>query len=186
MRFLRGVIFVFVMSTISAVVAGGTARQQAEAEWKKWESQSTPLIALSGAQSKIERSEFLRITNSKDWVAYWCRHVGKSEKEHDEYYNKPGVPEVDFDSCLVVATTLGKTSNTAGIRARYHETPDGTIQMRLAPKSYQTGPKADAVQPYGFFVIPRSKQRLVVELDTNHLMGAPPKWEKVASFANLK
>lgn len=52
----------------------------------------------SGDATRIDRSEFQRITDADAWTVLWQRHVGRKER----------APEVDFDKHMVVAAFLGR------------------------------------------------------------------------------
>jgi hypothetical protein len=76
---------------------------------------SKPLVTLAGAQSRIDKPEYARITSAEEFVKLYMRHLGKDPKQFDEYYNKPGVPTIDFKRCMVVAVFQGNTWNTAAV-----------------------------------------------------------------------
>jgi hypothetical protein len=62
----------------------------------------------TGETTRIERSEFHRITEVDAWTALWHRHVGKKER----------APEVDFNKHMVVAVFMGRVSyDSASVHA---------------------------------------------------------------------
>jgi len=134
-----------------------------------------PFVTLSGADSRVTDARCLRITTADEWAATWLEHVGAPPKpKYDLYYNKAGLPVVDFERCMVIAVFAGATANTAGVSAHGGPLtdPDAKVQtptaegddvLRLSWHGYQSGIPADSVTAFGFFVVPRSTAPLVVQ-----------------------
>jgi|GEM_PF-1249444 len=139
-----------------------------------------PFVTLTGADSHVTEARCLRITSADEWATTWLEHVGAPPKpKYDAYYNKAGLPVVDFEHCMVIAVFAGATQNTAGASAVSGPledpaadvktpTAEGDDVLRLSWHSYQTmGPDerggAEDVTPFGFFVVPRSAAPLVVQ-----------------------
>jgi hypothetical protein len=134
-----------------------------------------PLVTLSGAQSHVSEERCVRITTQEEWAALWLEHLGHPAKpKYDIYFNKAGLPVVDFEHCMVVAVFGGEGSNCAGVSAVAGalEDPDaetltpvanGEEVLRLSWHSYQSSDRADPVCTFGFFVLPRSSAPLVVQ-----------------------
>jgi hypothetical protein len=77
-----------------------------------------PLVTISGANSHVTTARCVRITTHEEWAALWLEHVGLPPKsKYDLYFNKAGLPVVDFEHCIVVAVFLGATNNCAGVSA---------------------------------------------------------------------
>ena len=148
-----------------------------------------PCVALSGADSEVAAAECHRVTNLADWAALWLKHLGRAGSgKYDLYYDKLGLPLVDFDRYMVMAIFEGQTWNCAGLTAvSIEENPDRVV-LRFVRKSYQTlGPDGGGrkVTPYGFFVVPRSTKRFVIEEDVHGLIGGAPEWKERATFPAL-
>jgi len=139
-----------------------------------------PYVEISGASSKVERPEWLRVTTEGEWVALWCRHVGADATKHEWRYNQPGVPRVDFGACMVLAIFGGRVQNSAGIACVEMADEDERLLFRFDHRSFQTGPNPVAATPYGFFVVPRTPKPVVFEENVQGLIGAPPKWKERA------
>ena len=149
---------------------------------------SKPFVTFSGAQSRIDKPSYHLVTSAKDWTNLWLRHSGKEEREDYDYLRNPdGVPEVNFDECMVVAVFQGKQTNIARLEAVSLSRIAGLMTLRFQSKGYQTGSTdkgggAKDVTPYAFFVVPRSPNPLVLEQDVHNIKGDPPKWKKVLRF----
>ncbi|HEX5011529.1 MAG TPA: hypothetical protein VFY71_14125 [Planctomycetota bacterium] len=138
----------------------------------------TPLVTITGRESHVTEARCLRVTSADEWAALWLEHVGEPPNpeynQHKLYFNKAGLPVVDFERCLVVAVFRGAGSNCAGVSAvagpledpeAETKTPvaEGDEVLRLSWHSYQSGTPADSVSPFGFFVLPRNSAPLVVQ-----------------------
>ncbi len=145
-----------------------------------------PLLTLTGPKSFVETAEAHRARSAAEFEKLWLRHAGKTE--NDAFYNAAGVPDIDFDRCMVIAVFQGMGWNSAGLRVEALIEEEGRILLRFDDKSYQTeGPDGGGVRvtAYGFFVLPRSDKPVVVEEDVQDLIGAPPKWKERARFAAI-
>jgi hypothetical protein len=147
-----------------------------------------PLVSFSGSRSKINEPSYQLITSAKDWTNLWLRHTGTAAAEkYDDFYNPAGVPEVNFDKCMVIAVFSGKSKNIAGIEVASYTENDGQIKLRIREKGYQTGgppgaDNGDNVTPYGLFVVNRTPGMVVIEQDVQNYKGQPPIWKEVARF----
>lgn len=148
-----------------------------------------PLVSFSGAHSQIDKPSYHLVTSAKDWANLCLRHTGKEEREeYDYFYNPDGVPEVNFDECMIVAVFQGKKTNVAGLEAVTISRVAGLMTLRFRRKGFQTtgtakdNGGAEEVTPYAFFVVPRSPNPLVLEEDVNSMRGKPPIWKKVVRF----
>jgi len=141
-----------------------------------------PLVVLTGAESRIKEKCRHLITSEEEWARIWLRHRGRPLETHDDYYNKAGVPLIDFESCMVLALFQGPGSNSAGLRAMsIHEGEEVTI-FRFDDKSYQTMERGDKVSVYGFFILPRSSRTLIVQENVQALLVGKPVWKEVVRF----
>jgi hypothetical protein len=148
-----------------------------------------PYVGLWGAHSAVKQKSFHRITTPEAWTALWLSHRGKEAKGHSAYYNEAGVPDVDFERCMVVAIFQGEAWNSAGVRV-VSITDDGArLTLRYDDRSYQTaGPNGggERVTAFGLFVLPRSAMELVVEEDVQGLKGRPDRYRERARFPALR
>jgi len=134
-----------------------------------------PFVTLSGADSRVTDARCLRITTADEWAATWLEHVGASAKpKYDLFYNKAGLPVVDFEQCMVIAVFAGARGNCAGVSAWTGPIEDpeadtktpvaaGDEVLRLSWHNYQTSAGGVDATPFGFFVVPRSPAPLVVQ-----------------------
>jgi hypothetical protein len=83
-----------------------------------------PLVTHTGTNSHVLDERCLRITTQAEWSALWLEHVGEPPKPQcDMYFNKAGLPVVDFERCMVMAVFGGATNNVAGLSATAPATP---------------------------------------------------------------
>ena len=142
-----------------------------------------PLVGIWGAQSAIHARSYLLIASAKSWTELYLRHLGKDAAKHSDYYNAEGVPEIDFEQCMVVAVLQGDGMNSSGVRVESVTEEAERVLVRFDDRSYQTegpGGGGQRVAAYGFFVLPRSKKPLVLEEDVQSMLGKPPEWKERA------
>ena len=145
-----------------------------------------PYVILTGAQSHVNERSCFRITSREDWTELWLRHVGKnSQGGYNHYHNQAGIPEIDFDQCMVVAIFQGSCWNSAGLKADSIIEAKDEITFRFDDKCYQTMELGDRVVVYGFFILPRSAKMITLEENVQGIIGNPPVWEKRARFEKL-
>jgi hypothetical protein len=159
-----------------------------------------PFVTLSGANSHVTEARCLRITTADDWAAIWLEHVGEPPKpQYNLYFNKAGLPVVDFERCMVIAVFAGASGNCAGVSAVAGPLEDpeaetktpvaaGDMVLRLAWHEYQTaGPDGGGVDanPFGFFVVPRTQAPLVVQDRVMPLGGGHGRLEQRALLPAL-
>jgi hypothetical protein len=141
-----------------------------------------PYVTLAGAHSRVEAAAYHRLLSPEELTAVWLEHVGVDPSRHSDYYNRAGVPLVDFDRCMVVAVFGGRCINSAGIHVVSLSEEKDRVLLRFDHRSYQSGAKGDRVMPFGFFFLPRSTKPLVLEENVQSLIGGPPKWKERARF----
>jgi hypothetical protein len=154
------------------------------------DTQLRPLVAFFGADTRIARIDYLRITTAESWTQLWLEHVGKPglAKEHDPYHNPSGAPEVDFSQCMVVAIILSPGSGCAGVNAvSITESPEAiTFDFDAMAYQFRAGMSAPG-NAYGYFVLPRSDKPLVLRKNvTTSMTRVPPVWKEVKRFEGLK
>jgi hypothetical protein len=146
-----------------------------------------PYIVLSGAKSHVKERSCLRVTSTEQWVELWQRHAGrKPEKEYNDFHNPAGVPNVNFEDCMVIAIFQGEGVNSAGLEPFSVEEDGDRIVFRFLAKSYQTMDKSDEVTVYGFFVLPRSNKAVLVEENRQTSLVGPRIWKERARFGAVE
>jgi hypothetical protein len=144
--------------------------------------ETKPYVTLAGAASKIAAKEYDRITTHDELVKVWLRHMGADPARHNDFYNEAGVPDVDFERCMVVAVFGGECINSAGIYAFSIAEEADRVLLRFDHRSFQSGPEGKHATPFGFFFVPRSPKALVLEENVQSLIGGEPKWKERARF----
>jgi len=146
-----------------------------------------PYVTLAGAHSGIDPVDYRRIMTQDDLTVAWRQHRGMDlAKPYSDFHNEAGVPVVDFSRCMVVAVFAGRTTNAVGVYPVSIVETEDRVLVRFAVRSYQSGPEADRVTPFGFFILPRSDKTLVLEQGFYSLGGAPPRWKEQARFPALE
>jgi hypothetical protein len=139
---------------------------------------ATPLVALSGDDSKIHKASYQRVTSPDDWAQIWSSHLGTSV---DDSYRS--CFEVDFERCMVVAILRGEQRNSRGIRVDSIENAEDALVIRFTQLGYQTsGVDNDQPpdRPFAFIVVPATSKTIVFEENYPNTMGTPPEWKEVA------
>ena len=164
-----------------------------------------PLVSLSGAQTRIEGRSYHRLTSAEEFQGLYMRHLGHKPEEFDDYYNRHGVPLVNFERCMVIAIFQGDSFNSAGVYVHSVEEDDERILVRFDDRSYQTSggfsksedlvtgvPGAGGddggrqrVRAWGMFVLPRSAKAVVLEENVQNIIGDPPEWRERARLDPL-
>lgn len=133
-----------------------------------------PYMTLRGSDSKVVTREYRLISSHSEWDALWHRHSGKLETSEKQRGFR-----VDFKAYRVIAIFQGKGWNSRGVVGTLHET-DGGLRLRFDELTYQTfGPDGGGVRvaAYGFFVVPKSFDRVVLEENVQGIIGDPPVWK---------
>ncbi len=150
---------------------------------------SQPCVTLTGADSHVTERGYHRIMSTEEWVRVWQKHKGeKQDGEYNFHYNPLGLPVVDFERYMVVGIFEGSSWNSAGLTTVSIDEEKTRIVFRFDSKSYQTtGPDGGGqkVTVYGFFVIPRSTKRLVLEESAQRRKDQPPAWKERVAFPGL-
>lgn len=157
-----------------------------------------PCVTLSGAETRVEKTSYLRITRLDDWVKLWRKHKGdRSEGEYHLYYDELGLPLVDFDRYMVIAVFEDTQVCAYGFRVESVSEWSDEIRIHIHRKGPSIGfakpfPNEPANEPecsaceaqesvpqaYGFFVIPASKKRIILEHreegEMKEVFGLPP------------
>jgi hypothetical protein len=173
----------FITVSIVSLLAGTTRVQD----------RIQPHVSFSGANSRIDRPTFERITEPAAFGSLYMRHLGKPAEDFDEFYNPHGVPVVNFRQCMVIAVFAGERTNCAGMYVEAILDQEDQVVVRVVGRYYQTGstePNGDGgarkATPFGIFVLPRTDKPVVIEEGHMHLKTDPYTWKEVARFESLK
>ena len=151
-----------------------------------------PLVSLVGADTRIARTECLRLTSKEAWIRLWVEHEGRGGwLENGDEGRSSGAPDIDFEQCMVIAITEAGTPNTGIVASSITETAqEVTFDYDTAPyPSRREGTSAPG-NAYGFFVLPRSVKGVVVRHNVqdsaSRTQGEPPVWKEVKRFEALE
>ncbi len=86
---------------------------------------------------------------------------------------------------VVLIVSAGDTWNSRGIAWVESYEDEKRILLRAAHKHYQTLGGANAVRPWGVFVLPRRQKAYEVEINVQNYSGGPPVWKKIFRAARL-
>ena len=138
----------------------------------------TPLVALSGSNSRIVKASFKRITSATEWEALWKQHTGKPVSN---YYDKSEMPRVNFDDCMVIAVFSGPSVANDGVSAvSVTEQPEKVVlrysnrYLQITVPDVKAREKAVVNGAFGMFVLPRSAKPVVLEESVRTLKGETP------------
>jgi hypothetical protein len=150
-----------------------------------------PYVVISGSDSHITTPNCLRIISESQWDTTWLEHKGWDKKQvYDKFYNRLGIPVIDFKKCMVIAVFLGETWNTAGMSVIFIQEGNDKIVLGFDLNTYQTMDSGDQVNPYGFFVLPRSSKQVLLQINVQSLpsrnIKEPPVWKDYHQFPALK
>ena len=155
-----------------------------------------PCVTISGADSHVTIRRYHRITSGEVWTRIWQEHMGKSWQERGERIRQRQTepndlrepltcPMIDFDNYMVIGIFQGEGVNSTGLKVFSISEEDNRILFRYDNNSYQTMGRVgsshggDKVTVYGFFVLPRSTKRMVLEENVQNYLGQPPVWKEV-------
>jgi hypothetical protein len=140
-----------------------------------------PYVTWTGSYSARTKVGFLRITAEAEWAKVWQVHRG-DQVERDSYKEATG-PQIDFKNCMVIAFFAGQSWNTRSEALNSVDEFNDRVRLRIDPVCYQTeGPDGggERVTPYAIYVLPRIAKPVIIEINTQDLIGAPPVWTEKA------
>ena len=144
--------------------------------------QTRPLIALTGADSKVDKPAYYRVSSEEAWQRIWLSHLGKTEA--DRFREHLPIVQIDFTKCMVIAIFKGAASNSRGLNIVSIDEHEDTVSLRFDDMSYQTAGGIDGgrvpVTPYAFVVIPNSAKLVLIEENVQSLKEKPPVWNERA------
>lgn len=147
-----------------------------------------PCVVISGADSRVTKRQYFRITSPEQWARIWQEHKGERPTDSYDFFHNPlTLPEIDFDRYMVIAVFQGESVNSAGIKAVSISESDDRILFQFEHKGYQTLSSAEhdgenKATAYGFFVIQRSNKSMAIEEDVQRYIGQPPTWKERTTF----
>lgn len=146
---------------------------------------TAPAVTYRGAASAITEPRYVRVTSQADFEKLWKEHRGEAAQHTD-------MLDVDFKTCMVIAIFQGRSANTDGVKLEGVSERNGGLLVRFDEWSYQTmtiqgDPESGIIRTtaYGFIVLPRSEKPVVLEENTQGLIGKPPIWTERARFPAL-
>lgn len=169
---------------IVVIVAAGisvNARERGEATGATVETK--PYFAMSGPNSAIDYRAFAVIRDQETFDLMWQKHKGDGIERAGQGW--PLSPDVDFDSCMVVALFRGDSVNCNGEQIESIHEHEDHLEVRYDSVTYQTASfdgkdRGNAVTPYGIFVVPRVDKKVHLVENVQGFIGQPPKWERQA------
>jgi hypothetical protein len=128
------------------------------------EDVTKPLIFLSGADSKVTKESYDRITTADEWEKTWIQHLGTSK---DDYYRP--LMEIDFSRCMVIAIFRGKQIQVRQVEVNSISEQKGSLIVRFTELQYSIGaigkmPEPEYKNPYAFIVLPKNDKELILEV----------------------
>ena len=149
----------------------------------------TPFVVFRGSDSAIKESRYLRIETAEAWTKLWLEHRGIAADRHSDYYNEAGVPEVDFERCMVLAFFPGETTNSAGVDLVSVEDLHSSLRVRFRQRWFQTlgaDGGGRATRPFGLFVVQRRTILMHVQEDVQGSKRGDAEWKERAKIDGPK
>lgn len=169
-----------------------------------------PYVSLWGDRSEITEASFERVVTEEAWGRLWGRHID-DDVFPGGHYNTEGLPDVNFDRCMVLAVFRGEQVNNAGVTVRRIIEREDALHVRFEDHPYQTGigppaedgkpapderarkggeptpnePARQHARPYGIFIVPRSKKAVVFERYVHNKAVQEPKLSTVKRLPAL-
>jgi len=131
--------------------------------------------AWQGAYSSVDKAEYLRITTEVQWHELWQRHDKTGQP----------APPVDFRKNMIIAILMGRTTNISRVCIVDLRKIDYVLRFRFAGESYQTVGAVDNVTPFGFFVMPKMNNKIVLQENIQTNPESPAHWKKRAEFDKI-
>jgi hypothetical protein len=140
------------------------------------EKSAQPCVVISGADSRVTKPRYERITSQDEWARLWQEHKGeKNGAPYDFHYDLLTLPMIDFDQYMVLAVFQGESANNAGFQFDSMTEDVTHIVFKYVNKGYQTMGGQDNVAVYGFFVVRQSTKPIVL-IEGTHLMDGTTGW----------
>ena len=123
---------------------------------------------LNGSDSKVTESQYYRITSETQWQHIWESHAGKGS-----------VPfKINFSLNMVIAIFEGMQVNSGSIRVVDIEETIDSLIVSYRQNIFKEWGGAIGTKPYGFFVIPKSRKKIIFREDIQPLglVNGLPEW----------
>lgn len=133
-----------------------------------------PAVALYGRDSGIKATRYERLQTQEALAEVWGTHCGKARPATNP-------PLVDFAAFEVIAVFEGEGWNSNGIRVVEMADEAEVRRVRFDHYGFQTdGPDGGGVEvtPFGFFVVPKTTLRVILEENVQNMIGEPPVWKE--------
>ncbi len=117
--------------------------------------------------------------------------IGQRRTDPSDLREPLTCPMIDFDKYMAIGIFQGEGVNATGMKVFSISEEDNRILFRYGDNSYQTMGRVgsshggDRVTVYGFFVLPRSTKRIVLEENVQNYLGQPPVWKQRIAFPEL-
>lgn len=179
-RTVLGVMLVTTFATLAVIAASVTAHDQA-----RQTANVQPVVIWSGDQSAIDEKMFKRITNERDWRAFWTSHHG--DRLVRNHLNEPIVPKIDFERMMAIVIVAAKQRQCRRVQVENVSSSADALRVRFAEPQYATGTPMNGepverplTRPFAIAVVPRSDQPIVFEVGTfDKRTNAYSKWDRV-------
>lgn len=138
-------------------------------------------VQWSGPHSEVRDGRLIQVTDQKAWARLWAEHRGERAERLIAHGGGVAAPRVDFERYLVIAMFRGDTKNRDGEHLVSLEERSNDVRLRFDSYTFQTasfdGPdRGEAASSYGMWLVPRTGKPIVIEENTQGLLGAEPKW----------
>lgn len=145
----------------------------------------TPVVVIAGSDSACSKAECTSCRNRKEWATVWQKHIGDRAGR-----GRQVLPEVDFESFMVVAIFQGESSQNYGLHIVEVLERASSVRVRFQPLWYQipSSPSSESdelklrTQSFAFLVIPRAEKKIIVENNVQRVIDSPPVWKSVAEL----
>ena len=142
-----------------------------------------PRAEWSGDTCRVGKPFHALISTAEVWEKVKARiFVGKpadfGKISFMRWPEKPN-PLGAIESEVVLLISAGDTWNSRGIAWVESYEDEKRILLRVRHEHYQTLGGADAVRPWGVFVLPQREKAYEVEINVQNYIGGPPVWKKI-------
>ncbi len=170
--------------TGGALVAGGLALP-VFGEGAADERGKVALAQWYGRESAVDYEAWVVARDQEALKRVWVAHYGPDAVGRAAQ-GWVQAPEVDFDRCMVVGVFNGERTNCNGERLVSVEEKGDHVLVRYDSITFQTMAmpgdvdEGDSSTPWGLFLVPWSDKTVVIEENTQGLIGGPPVWTERA------
>lgn len=158
----------------------GTSTANGTVTGNKTQKKIKPYVILSGTQSFITegkliiKGESYLIRSQKELTNLWLKHVSLPKDEYDKKIKLMGVPQVDFENCMVVAIFYGSSLSLEGIEAVSIIEKEEIISFNLEERTLGISLSGN-LSPYSFFIIQKHSKTIVLY---HSKLGGLREWDR--------